>query len=479
MAKLTLNQMMLLGGIGTIVIIFLAMMNWRRAVYAAMVAALFEGAIRKWIFPQGSELVYFLKDIILLGAYIKFYMFPDPDIRAYRLKIPTTLIIVVCVTLVVTGALNPNLGSLLMAGYGLKIYLWYFPLAFMVPMLFRSEEEMTKMLFRYTLFAIPICLLGAAQFVAGPGSWLNVYAESAFAQMKTVATFGSALQQTVRITGTFSFISGHATFIQFFFVLALGLLTGIADKRRLVIMFGVLPLIVANGLMAGSRGAVFSMMLIGAAVGSVSSVSRLGKTKGSFIFLAMGAAAVALGIFVFFEKAYTAFETRRATTGDTTMGRVMYPITSVLAASKEVDIAGFGIGTSHPATMAMRSALGIPQPKKSCPLYDSETGQVLGELGWPGFIMWYALRLMIVFHCWDAFRRSPPSLFKSLALGIFCFQVLLLPSSMVLNHTANLFACAGWGFCLIPRLESLVNRRVGQAVGRRSFNAPSGRHHPA
>lgn len=449
--------MMMLGAFGTALIILLAMMNWRRAVYAAMIVALFEGAIRKWIFPQGSELVYFFKDIILFGAYLKFFLFPDPDIRAWRVRGPSTLITIVCIVLFMFGALNPNIGSILLAGYGLKIYLWYIPLSFMVPLLFRNEEEMTKMLFRYSLFAIPICLLGAAQFVAGPGSWLNVYASTDYVELQ-VATFGAGQEGTARITGTFSYISGHAVFVQFFFMLSLGLLTGINDRRRWVLLLGNLPLLVANGLMAGSRGAVYSMLIVGAIMGATSTVSKLGKSRSSLPYLLLGAAMIMIGVNVFFIKALKAFETRRIYSEDTTLGRMMYPVNSVMEAAKEVDLMGFGIGMSHPASMAMRRALKIDPPKKRCPVYDAETGQVLAELGWPGFLIWYVFRIMMIWQCWVAFRYSPPSMFRALALGFFCYELLLMPASFILNHTANVFACAAWGFCMIPNLESLVRR---------------------
>lgn len=450
--------MLMLGVVGTTFIVLLAMMNWRRAVFAAMIVALFEGAIRKWVFPQASELVYFFKDIILFGAYLKFFMFPDPDIRSWRVRGPTTLITVVCIALAMFGALNPNIGSIILAGYGLKIYLWYIPLAFMIPLLFRNEAEMTTMLFRYSLFAIPICLLGAAQFVAGPTSWLNVYAATDFAEMHHVATFGAGMEATARISGTFSYISGHAIFVQFFFILSLGLLTGINDKRRWVLLLGNLPLLVANGLMSGSRGAVYSMLLVGAIVGATSTVAKMGKARSTIPYLLLGAALIIFGVNVFFNKALNAFEIRRTNSGDTTIGRLMFPVKSVELAAKEVDIMGFGIGMSHPASAALRNALKVPTPKKRCPVYDAETGQVLAELGWPGFLLWYAFRITMVWQCWIAFRHAPPSMFRSLSLGFFCYALLLLPGSFILNHTANVFACAAWGFCLIPNLQSLVRR---------------------
>lgn len=454
---------MLLGAFGTTAIVFLAMMNWRRAVHAALVVALFEGAIRKWALPQASELVYFFKDIILLGAYIKFFMFPDPDIRAWRVRIPGTFIACVCIALTIFGALNPNIGSPVLAAYGLKIYLWYVPLGVMVPLLFRNEEEMTRLLFRYSMLAIPICLLGAAQFVAGPGSPLNVYAESSFAEIQQVATFGGA-GQIARITGTFSYITGHTVFVQFFFIISLGLLTGITGKRRWVLLFGNLPLLFANGMMSGSRGAVFTMLAMGVLVGAAAAVTRIGKGKSTLPYLLLGVGLIVFGVNVVFEKAYMAFEARRRSAEDTTAGRILYPITSIGVASKEVDFAGFGIGMSHPAQEALRRALKIDPPKKRCPVYDSETGQVLAELGWPAFVLWYLFRAMMVVQCWDAFRRAPPSIYKSMFLGFFLYNLQLLPSSFVLNHTANIFSCAAWGFCLIPRLETLVRRNSAPGV---------------
>ncbi|MFC5455683.1 hypothetical protein [Prosthecobacter fluviatilis] len=457
--KLTISQMMALGAIGTAVIVFLAMMNWRRAVHAALIVALLEGAIRKWVFPQGSELVYFFKDIILLGAYIKFFMFPDPDVRCWRLRVPGTFIACVSLILVFFGALNPNIGSAVLAVYGLKIYLWYIPLAFMVPLLFRDEQHLTTLFFRYSLFAIPICLLGVAQFFAGPDSPINTYATSDLAGVQTVATFGAGQAARARITGTFSYIGGHNIFVVLFFIISLCLFLGMEGRRKLVLLFGNLPLLLANAFMTGSRYTVFSLLGIAAIVGLTASMSRVGKARNTFIYMLIGFIVAAGGVTVFAGKAIDAFQTRNKTAGDTFEGRVLsHPLIAVTAAAKAVDFMGFGIGTSHPATLGIRRALKLSNPKRECPYYDSEIGQCMAELGWPAFLLWYAFRTMMLMDCWASFRRSPPSIFRSLALGFTCFHLLQYSGQMVLNHTANLFLCATWGFCLIPRLESLVHR---------------------
>lgn len=468
--KLSISQMIVLGAFGSTIIVFLAMMNWRRAVHAALIVALLEGAIRKWIFPQGSELVYFFKDIILLGAYIKFFLFPDPEIRTWRLRMPGTFITCVCIMLTIFGAVNLNIGSFLLAVYGLKIYLYYVPLAFMMPLLFKNEQHMTTLLYRYSLFAIPIGLLGAAQFVAGVDSPLNTYATSDLGGVKDVASFGAGQGVRARITGTFSYIGGHNVFVIVFFIISICLFTAMEGKRRLVLLFGNLPLLLANAFMTGSRATVFSLLAVGAVIGMTSAVSRVGKSKGSLFYLILGFTVASAGVGIFFQKAVNAFETRRQTAGDSVKGRaILHPLAALEAASEEVDFMGFGIGTSHPASTGIRRAFKIDPMKKECPVYDNEPGQVLAELGWPTFLVWYAFRFMMMYHCWEAFRRFPPSIFRSLALGFFCYHLILYSGQMVLNHTANIFLCATWGFCLIPRLESLVRVRPGQVQPQQSL----------
>ena len=50
-----------------------AVRRWRLAVQLAMVLLVFEGAIRKWLAPGAQDLVYFAKDVLLLGVYVGFF----------------------------------------------------------------------------------------------------------------------------------------------------------------------------------------------------------------------------------------------------------------------------------------------------------------------------------------------------------------------------------------------------------------------
>ena len=66
---MNLRVMIMLAGVGAAVWSF---RRWREAVQLAMVLVIFEGAIRKWVFPGAQDLIYFAKDVLLLGAYAGF-----------------------------------------------------------------------------------------------------------------------------------------------------------------------------------------------------------------------------------------------------------------------------------------------------------------------------------------------------------------------------------------------------------------------
>ena len=55
------------------VALLVAMRQWRLAVKGALVLVVIEGAVRKWLVPGAQDLVYFAKDLVLVGAYVGFF----------------------------------------------------------------------------------------------------------------------------------------------------------------------------------------------------------------------------------------------------------------------------------------------------------------------------------------------------------------------------------------------------------------------
>lgn len=463
--KIPLTTLLGIGAAVALVIIAWSYYHWRAAVKVAFVAVILEGAIRKWVFPQGQELVYFLKDIFLIGAYIRFYLSPDLEIRAYRLRVPVTLVLLL-VAVVSFSALNPNIGSPLLAAYGLKIYFMYLPLVFMMPFLFRSERELVRQLTWYALLAIPVCLLGVLQWQSDRFSLINTFAQG----MDETGATGFGFGERARITGSFSYLTGHTTFVIFFGALHLALLSLKEVPWKWLLLGVSLPLLAGNALMGGARASVVTLAFVTAGFGVATFGGRIGSSKHFFAILAAGVVFALAGVAYMFTDAWANWMTRFQISGDSMRSRVIeHPLYALSMAAEDGGFFGYGIGTAHPATDAIRSRLKIPATEKKVPVYDNELGQILVELGALGFIGWYGLRLLLLWLAWTSYLRSPPGAVRALSLtGVLITGPFML-MSVVYNHTANFFIFGLAGFALIPLIEPRVTRRVQprSVAGRR------------
>lgn len=445
-----------IGAVGGLFVVMLSFSNWRLAVKSALVILLFEGALRKWFFASAQELVYFLKDGVLLGAYIRFFLFPDPDIRAYKTAAPTITIISLAL-LVSASAVNPNINSVLVALYGVKIYFFYLPLAFMIPYLFRTEEELARNLRLYALLATPICLIGVLQFAAPTSSIWNVYAQSGAATEASNFGWGGALEK-VRITGTFSYLTGHTTFCVFFVAIHLALLVNKQTKIWQAILTINLALLFGNGLMGGSRTCVATMGLI-LIVYSFSTFGRpLGTSKHPTVLIGAAIGGVIAGGAYGFYTAWIYWSARLYGASDSIRSRVVdHTAHAMASALRDGGLFGYGMGTAHPAGEQIRKALTSNRQLVATPTYDHEMGQILVELGVVGFIAWYSIRFIMVLGLWDAFKNTKSGIVRSMLLGIVVLSLVhLYFLQVVYNHTAAVLICAGYGFALIPTLRPTI-----------------------
>lgn len=464
-------EVIILSGIAILLLVSMfTFANWRAGVKIACVMVLAEGAIRKWV-PGAQELAYFVKDIFLVGAYMRFYFSPTPELRSWRLRVPMGALVLLC-AITSFSAINPNIGSIILALYGLKIYFFYIPLAFMIPYLFRSRQELENNMFWYAMLATPICLLGVAQSALPTDSFLNMNAAG------EGGTHMGWEGTKTRVTGTFSYITGHVTFVTVFFAIHLALLLNKQPKWRWIMLLFNTALLFGNALMAGSRSAVATQLFIGMLFAVLSVFNRLGNAGNAFLIIAAFASVVALGVMVFFADAGAQWLARFNGSTDTIHYRTVGMATgSVNYAIQQGGFYGYGIGMTHPALERMRGLLKIPRPRKVPPTYDTELGQVLVELGVIGWICWYMVRLILFWLCIRCFMQMEPGVLKSLCLASISVQMPHMIMSVVLNHTANFLIFAGIGLCLLPLLTPTVTRRFvpGSAPQPRSpTTAPAG-----
>jgi hypothetical protein len=226
-------------------------LSWRNAIKTALVIFVVEGALRKWVLPQASDLIYFLKDLVILVAYFKYY-------QSSELKYPfrTTFLNIILLTFLAWGiaqVFTPGLGSPIIGLFGLKGYLFYTPLMWMLPNLFQSQKELYEFLRNYLLLLIPVALLATAQFASPLNSPINVYAGG----KDVTATVGG----NARVTGTFPYIAGYATYLSYCFTILIPLLSLPQDKMWRWLTLIELLLLIGTSFMTGARGLVIFELL--------------------------------------------------------------------------------------------------------------------------------------------------------------------------------------------------------------------------
>ncbi|MDB9536231.1 hypothetical protein PN451_10385 [Dolichospermum planctonicum CS-1226] len=429
-----------------IFIVWLSSRNWRKSVKFALIIVVLEGALRKWVLPQASDLIYFLKDIVLLGAYLKFYSSSEPKYHGKAGFFTMTLFL--CTGWCAFQIFNPSLGSPIVGLFGLKAYLFYIPLMWMIPTLFESQEELYQFLRNYLLLVIPVAILAIAQFFSPTNSPLNVYASGG---VKQVATAG----ENVRVTGTFPYIAGYSTYMSFCFSLLIPLISLPQPKKWQIITFIEALLVTGTSFMTGARGLLLFEILFLLGYFSLLWLTKPSKAIHNTKNFILPTLLISAVVPVFFQKAIQAFYTRVTTASDSGSfaERAFYPFTAPVAAMRFKGFDSYGIGATHPAIPALRSALRI-YSGEALPSSEGETGRVVLEIGIFGFILWYALRLYLIISLLGMFLKLKTPFLRNLALAVFLFHTINLTGQLIFNTTFGVYYWFFSGFIfLFPQLE--------------------------
>ena len=443
---------LLIGLIAALFIFSLSSLNWRRTLKAVFFLIVIEGALRKWVLPQANEILYFLKDLVLLGAYFNFYCFSGkrekfPN-QGYIINILIFFVLVWCVF----QLFNPSLGSPVAGLLGLRGYLLYIPLIWMVPLLFQSEEELHKFLRRYFLLIIPVGLIGIIQFFSPATSFINAYSNE---NSVVTATFGA--MSSVRITGTFSYISGYAIYLLVSFGILISLFSIPQPLEWKVISVVELFLVVVNSFMTGSRSVIFAQILFIVCYVAVRGIRQPTRTLLFMSRLIVPTLVIAIAAFIWFRPAIDAFLLRTTSNKDVPAritGSFQEPIDFLQY--KQLD--GYGTGATHQAAPLLRKALDLP-PGEVIPVYvEPEMGRILLELGPIGFLFWYGLRVSILIALISNFWTLKRPLLRQLALAAFLIQAIQINGHLVFHHTFSVYYWFLSSFVfLLPRLEQIEN----------------------
>lgn len=448
-------------------IVALSYFNWRTFIKAALLLVVVEGALRKWFLPQASDLIYFLKDFVILGAYIRYYGFSRSEIKFVFMNNSLSILAFLTSGWCLFQVFNESLGSPIVGIFGLKSYVLYIPLIWMVPNLFESELELYHFLRSYLAITIPVGIIGIVQFFSPADSAINSYANS---EAKNIATFG--VSSFVRISGTFSYLGSYGAFLIVCFGLLVTLFTVQQSLRwRLITILSTL-LVVTNSLMNGSRSVVFALILFLIGYWGIKILTLASNNLRFLKQFLLATVVIALVASIWFKPAIETF-TLRTTQNKDVSGRFIETFQQPFDFIQYKELDGYGTGATQSGVQTLRKALDLPRGESVPLVYEPEPGRVMLELGPIGFFLWYLLRLSLMFYLWLVFWKLKRPWLKDLALAVFLIQVIQLYNLLVFNQVFSIYYWFLSGFIfLLPRLEQIENWQREQQLLQENALSP-------
>jgi hypothetical protein len=443
---------------------------WQKLIWSVMFLVVCEGAIRKWIVPGQQQAVYFVKDFLLIVAYLAFL-----SSRAFyhgtHLGVMIGLKVLLICSAIYFGfeILNPNSPSILLSLVGFKNYILYPPLAFVVPYMFASSEDVERKLRSYAVIMLPFAALGIVQFAFGPEHWINGYLAQDSENLRLGSMFGTPEMMKARTTGTFSFIGGYTTFLTVMFYLAAGL----AASRSWRLAENKLPLaLLAISLAAmfttGSRGPIWGVLLFSPFVLYVWAFGGLMSTR-TFVQMALAAVVVYVGVILLVPDAIEAYQ-YRTHYADDPVERLTWGMTENYDALVGSPPLGTGMASTHGAAISIMgttefwwlNGVGV----------EGEPARVLLETGTMGFIIVFAARIWLLLSAMRFGSKFRTPLYVSLSGAIAGFLALNVTGIVINNPTGGIYFWFAAGL-LFAMYRAEMQDAMAREVSRFNLVRPS------
>jgi len=379
---------------------------------------IFEGALRKWVVPDLSDSLLVVRDPVALLAI--WYGWPYLVRESVRIWLIPLLAIA---GLGFVLALTVGHGDIVTAAYGTRILVLHFPLIFLFGTVF-TRDDLWAFGKVFLVLVIPMTFLIAAQYSLPPDHFLNIAPGG-----EGSAGFSGAMGK-MRPPGTFSFISGLASFYGLAAAFFAGWLTsGPRPLPRWIWlsaagMVFALPLSISRTLFF-HYGLVASFAVLASALAGRAVKSLL---AGCLVLVLL---AAGISQFELFQEAQVVFLDRweKAQRSDAPdegiagilVNRIGGSIAQAFAMSDDVQLLGMGIGlaTNVGAVRAV-GAKGFLVAEGAWPATVGELGPILGF----ALIAW---RVMLAFKlALLAYRQALLKNTMPLILGGITLQGLVI-----------------------------------------------------
>jgi hypothetical protein len=409
---------------------------------------IFEGALRKWVFPEYQQILFFIRDPFVLIVYwiaLRHCLWS----RSSHFLVTALGLIFSAVSLLwifVSMEFASSGSNLLLAAYGWRNYFYYIPLGLIIGTQFRMED--LHRLVRQTLIvAIPIAVLVLFQAQAPATAAINQGISD-----DPQNTFGnlSVSRGVVRTHGTFTSSVGQSLFIaSAVAMLAYAWLApeGQRPLRGFTLMAAT-GAVVVNLALSGSRGAFVLAAIVLLCVllaGLVSSRPALWCRTITFLITLGIAGAFSLDIPSFNLEAF-AERAAGAAEGDAwwsygIVNRGLGDFVHFLELLPDAPLVGYGMGLGGNASTKLGGTLSV-YAEDDWSRHIVDLGPILG-------VLFIVFRIMLV--TWlargaiVATRRSG----HPLPLCLFGFIGIILLYGQISGHgSANGYGWLFAGFCI-------------------------------
>lgn len=408
-------------------------------IFIIYVLLIFEGAIRKWVLPSLSSPLFFIKDPFLLFLYgLCFYkkQFPKNKYFFSALIMAFAFYLLACCQSLILEI------PIIVAIYGWRNYFLYLPLAFIIGEYMQKED-----LFRIAKFtcivAIPIAILTYFQYISPKDAYIN---KNVGFENTTIFTIVDGI---VRPSGTFSFTTGHSTFVTSLAVMLLFNFL-LSKKERFLspmMAIGCAFAFFSNLAVSGSRSAFVSVGLVVFFL-AFSSLLIFNEKKGFKILLTVFVSIlVAVILFNFvFEKELGLIQ-RRQELAQASEGSIFSRILSTVfdpsfLFMSDISLLGFGLGLSSGGGSFLANGV------RSFVLAETEWSRNILEAGLLLGSLYIIYRIFLVLKI---FLNSSKVMLKTkspIPLIFFSFTFpSLFSGSITGNGTANVYNWIFVGIC--------------------------------
>lgn len=416
------REAVILGTSAVVAFLVVGLYRWQWSVYGLLLYLPLSGIATVASYPD-TAIAVLLKDILfVIPAYIGFAL---ERLRLRGTLLPDTPIngfLVALVLLVLVEAFNPSVPDLLVAAVGIKVWLFYIPLLFLVLAMLESLAKLRLLLLALALGSIiptSVGLLSAAFVYSGRADIVYaLYGDAAQPVTQNFAQFdyvGTAFLR--RIPSTFSFVTQY-----YYFTVSMLVITYAAWRSRLVgkgrwiaaVPFG---LTLAAALLSGARVAfvaVPAVVLLMIVLEGRLRASSLGLALSPLLALALVTAALGTDLQAILQQAVDV-----ASIEWTDLTHIDGPQAAA------VGVLGLGTGFNTGATRFLTSPQdGYPEARGS--RYESWYLKTFVELGAPGLVVLLSLATALAVAFWRVHTALASRELRSLSAGLMTFLLWIL-----------------------------------------------------